>query len=73
MIQNQPYSKELSMPDSSDLNEKKQLYGFIHQSPQDKLLVDINRSGLEKLQLFTRMLRRNKMLDKAIAISKQKI
>jgi hypothetical protein len=67
MTQDQPYSKELSMPDRSDLNEKKRLNGFIHQSPQDKLLVDINRSGLEKLQLFTQMIRRSKMLDKAIS------
>ncbi len=73
MKQDQTYSKELFRQVDSDLNVNKRVNGFIHQSPQDKLLVDINRSGLEKLQLFTRMLRRNKMLDKAITISKQKI
>jgi len=66
MMQDQPYSKEVPQQDHPDLNENKRLNGFTHLSPQDKLLADLNRSGLEKLQLFTQMLRRSKMLDKVI-------
>jgi hypothetical protein len=36
--------------------------GFVHMSEDEKLLANINRPDIEKLQLFTRMLRRNKTL-----------
>lgn len=73
MIQDQSNLKEVPKQDHSDLSENKRLNGFTHLSPQDKLLVDLNRSGLEKLQLFTQMLRRSKMLDKVIPHHKLKI
>lgn len=42
----------------------KNQYGFKHLSEDDKLLLDAKRSGIEKLQLFTRMLKRNHAIDK---------
>lgn len=54
------------------VEDKPPFYGFVFRSPEEKLLEDINRSGLEKLQLFTRMLRRSKMFDNAIAKSNKK-
>ena len=39
--------------------------GFVHESEEARLLRDIYRSDLEKLQLFTRMIRRNRMFKKA--------
>ena len=41
-------------------------YGFVSISEEEKLKQDIFRPDIEKLQLFTRMLRRNASLDKAI-------
>ena len=40
----------------------KQKGKFVFQS-EERLLADINRSDIEKLQLFTQMIRRNRMLD----------
>jgi hypothetical protein len=49
------------------LNEDLQnQYGFKHLSEDDKLLLDAKRSGIEKLQLFTRMLKRNNTIDTSI-------
>ena len=41
-------------------------YWFISKSEEEKLKEDIFRSDIEKLQLFTRMLRRNTLLNKAV-------
>ena len=41
-------------------------YGFVAKSEEEKLKEDIFRSDIEKLQLFTLMLRRNASLKKAI-------
>ena len=41
-------------------------YGFVSISEEEKLKQDIFRPDIEKLQLFTRMLRRNASLNKAI-------
>ena len=41
-------------------------YGFISKSEEEKLKEDKFRSDIEKLQLFTRMLRRNAFLNKAV-------
>jgi hypothetical protein len=41
-------------------------YGFTSKSEEEKLMEDIFRPDLEKLQLFTRMLRRNALLNKAV-------
>ena len=47
------------------MNEQPFGYGFVNKTEDEKLLTDINRSYIEKLQLFTKMLRRNKMFDNA--------
>jgi hypothetical protein len=36
--------------------------GFVHISEDEKLMANINRPDIEKLQLFTKMLRRSKTL-----------
>ena len=56
-MQNTPISNVLK----EDVKNK---YGFKHLSEDDKLLLDAKRSGIEKLQLFTRMLKRNNAIDK---------
>ncbi len=40
--------------------------GFVHKSPDEKLLEDVLRDDLEKLRLFTKMLRRNTVLKKVV-------
>ncbi|MGV3765430.1 MAG: hypothetical protein ACO1NW_04845 [Chitinophagaceae bacterium] len=42
---------------------EKQKGKFVFQSEEERLLANINRPDIEKLQLFTRMIRRNRMLD----------
>ena len=39
--------------------------GFVHKSEEDKLKKNIERSPIEKLQLFTKMLRRETLFKKA--------
>ena len=41
-------------------------YGLVTKSEEEKLREDIFRPDIEKLRLFTRMLRRNTLLNKAI-------
>ena len=41
-------------------------YGFVSKSEEEKLKEDIFRPDMEKLHLFTTMLRRNASLTKAI-------
>jgi hypothetical protein len=50
-----PYSSEDAKP-----------AGFIHESEDDRLLRDINRPPLEKLMLFTQMIRRERMFKQAL-------
>ncbi len=54
----------LNTNQNNKVEEKPPFYGFVFRSPEEKLLEDINRSGLEKLQLFTRMLRRSATLKR---------
>ena len=54
----------------SKVAEPASQYGFIHQSEDEKLLVDATRPYVEKLQLFSKMLKRNKMLKKVVVSSK---
>jgi len=42
------------------------LYGFVHISEEEKLLREMRKTPMEKLQSFTRMLRRNATLKKAM-------
>ena len=48
------------------VSEKTAEYGFVSKSEDEKLKEDIFRSDIEKLQLFTRMLRRNATLKTGI-------
>ncbi|MEN9598499.1 MAG: hypothetical protein RL596_810 [Bacteroidota bacterium] len=49
---------------NNEIKEPELVYGFVVKSPEEKLLDLINRSDLEKLQAFTRMLRRNATLKR---------
>ena len=44
--------------------------GMIQSSENERLHRDIHRSDMEKLRLFTKMLRTNRMLNKAIITHK---
>ena len=48
--------------------EKSARIGFVHQSEDDRLLKDAKRSPLEKLMLFTQMIRRERMYKQAKVI-----
>ena len=45
--------------------DQSQYVGFVHKSADEKLREDIMRSPIEKLQLFTKMLRRESVLKNA--------
>ena len=51
---------------ASSVSEKIAEYGFVSKSEEEKLKEDIFRPDIEKLHLFTRMLRRNATLKTAI-------
>ncbi|MCW3115227.1 MAG: hypothetical protein JWR18_3623 [Segetibacter sp.] len=52
---------------TNQLNEASTSYaGFVHISEDDKLLRDVLRPDIEKLELFTKMLRRTSTLNKAV-------
>jgi hypothetical protein len=44
--------------------------GFVHKSEDEKLMQDVLRPDIEKLHLFTKMLRRNNTLNKAVTSNK---
>ena len=55
----------------SQVNEDQSAYvGFVYKSEDDKLKEDIMRSPIEKLQLFTKMLRREALFKKATILNK---
>jgi hypothetical protein len=45
--------------------DQSEYVGFVHKSEDEKLREDIMRSPIEKLQLFTKMLRRESVLKNA--------
>jgi len=49
----------------SQVSNSQSEYGLINKSEEEKLKENILRSPLEKLQLFTKMLRRESVLKKA--------
>jgi hypothetical protein len=51
---------------ASVVEEEQAPYGFSHKSAEERLKEDVFRPDIEKLQLFTRMLRRNAQLKKAV-------
>lgn len=61
-------------PDTSKnvVKESQPVYGFVTKSPEEKILDLVNRSDMEKLHAFTRMLKRNATLKKAIVLPSQK-
>ena len=48
------------------VEEQQAEYGFTFKSEEERLKEDIFRPDMEKLQLFTRMLRRNALLNTAV-------
>jgi hypothetical protein len=46
---------------NSENSENSKLAGFIHESEDDRLIRDMNRPPMEKLMLFTQMIRRERM------------
>ncbi len=65
------YDKIIS-EEKNIVNEAEAGYkGFLSMSEDEKLLKDALRPGIEKLSLFTKMLRRNAMLNKAVIVSKE--
>ena len=46
---------------NSDNSDNSKPAGFIHESEDDRLIRDMNRSPMEKLMLFTQMIRRERM------------
>ena len=46
---------------NSDNYDNSKSAGFIHESEDDRLIRDMNRSPMEKLMLFTQMIRRERM------------
>lgn len=53
------------------VKESQPVYGFVTKSPEEKILDLVNRSDMEKLHAFTRMLKRNATLKKAIVLPSQ--
>ena len=51
------------------VKESRLVYGFVTKSPEEKILDLVNRSDMEKLHAFTRMLKRNATLKKAKVLS----
>lgn len=66
-------SKKNNTPDTSknDVKESQPVYGFVTKSPEEKILDLVNRSDMEKLQAFTRMLKRNATLKRAKVLPSQ--
>ena len=46
---------------NSENSDNSKSAGFIHESEDDRLIRDMNRSPMEKLMLFTQMIRRERM------------
>jgi hypothetical protein len=55
-----------SVPANNVEEAQAPFYGFVSKSEEEKLLEDMYRPDMEKLQLFTKMLRRNATLNKAV-------
>lgn len=59
------------MEDIKKVAEPKPVYGFVYQSEEEKMWREFNRPFIDKLQSFTRMIRRNKMLAEVAMHSKK--
>ncbi len=64
-------NKNIRAGNISQVNKELSEYaGFVHKSEDEKLKENIFRSPIEKLQLFTRMLKRESLLKSAKTIHK---
>lgn len=54
------------VPGKDSVQEPQPVYGFVSKSPEEKLADLVFRPDMEKLQAFTKMLRRNATLKKGI-------
>ena len=61
----QSRNKNIKKPGSMSDNLPTEKPGFVHESEDERLLRDIFRSDLEKLHLFTQMIRRSRIYKKA--------
>ena len=52
-------------PQSNIIQEPSTEYGFVNKAEEEKLAEDVFRPDIEKPRLFTLMLRRNSLLNKA--------
>lgn len=50
------------------VEESQPVYGFVTKSPEEKILDLVNKSDMEKLHAFTRMLKRNATLKRAVVL-----
>jgi len=53
------------MDDKQNINTNNTSQGFISKSEEDKLRENMSMPDIEKLKLFTKMIRRNRALAKA--------
>ena len=60
----QTNNNEVQSKDS--VQEPQPLYGFVSKSPEEKLADLVFRPDIEKLQAFTKMLRRNATLKRGV-------
>ncbi len=62
--------KKIQQPiqETDKVQEPQSVYGFVFKSPEEKLADLVFRSDIEKLQAFTKMLRRNATLKKGIVV-----
>lgn len=54
------------MQGKDSVQEPQPLYGFVSKSPEEKLADLVFRPDIEKLQAFTKMLRRNATLKRGV-------
>ncbi|HTN07403.1 hypothetical protein [Agriterribacter sp.] len=59
-----PEPNMLEDPAESYNVKSSQSKGFVFESEDDRLITDATRPAIEKLQLFTQMIRRNTMFNK---------
>ena len=58
-------NKDVTQSEDS-VQDPQPLYGFVSKSPEEKLAALVFRPDMEKLQAFTKMLRRNATLKRGV-------
>jgi|GEM_PF-2275572 len=59
-------TKNNNVQGNGSVQEPQPLYGFVSKSPEEKLADLVFKPDIEKLQAFTKMLRRNATLKRGI-------